>query len=298
MRAYRPSGKVPFFGLLLLFVAGVVAAVLTGGLAFFISYQFNIFLVCIFPIFMGFIGGLFLSGAVKLGKVRNPLVATIFGLLTGILMVLVFRGAEYYFYWVWSDSQRIVERRNDNLTQEELNAAAFQISLERISLEEFIEFNQELAAAGTTITRSASTSSSSGIELDANMTWILWTIEALAIILICIVLPNGTASEPFNEVANRWFGGWTWLGSVPIDRRTEFLDLLQRGDFKSARQFITTAALPLPRVDLEVADGDSTPGIDMLLRVQDSKAGRSGTENSTILQSWIAPQDFAALTSK
>jgi hypothetical protein len=263
-----------------------------GGAAFFISFQFNFFLICIFPVVMGFLGGAFMIAAVKIGKVRSPLIAAIFGLLAGIAIIAVFRGGEYYFTMIHDDAMRAAERQNRDASEQEVILQSIPIGLQRIDGEDFIEFNQLLAEFGTSIRYR-----SSEIELDENMTWILWGIEALAIVIICAFLPGGTASEPFNENANRWYSNWEWFGSVPWHKRNEFLDLLKQGNFKAAGALITKGTLPLPHVDIDLTGDETDANSEWLLKINDVKASRNGSERSQVKVGIVSQHELDALRS-
>ncbi len=290
MRTYKPSNKMSLLGLPLMFIAALLAGLLIGGLAFFISYQFNLFLICIFPLIMGFLGGAFMIAAVKVGKVRSPLLAALFGLLAGIAIVGVFRGGEYYFSWIHDSAMRAAARQNRDATDQEIAIKAIQMGLQDINVADFMEFNQRLASAGTSISYR-----STDIELNETMTWALWGIEALAIVLICIVMPFGTAGEPFNERANRWYINWEWFASVPLSHKKQFMDLMKQGDFKGAGTLITKGTLPLPRVDIDLTGDDTSAEGDWLVKINDVKQGRNGSETSTLTIGLLSPQELDAL---
>jgi hypothetical protein len=290
MREYKPSNKIGILGLPMLFIAALLSGIAIGGLAFFISFQFNLFLICIFPLIMGFLGGAFMIAAVKVGKVRSPLIAAIFGLLAGIAIVGVFRGAEYYFTVIHEDALRIAGRQNREATDEEVLLQSIPIGLERVDGEEFIEFNKLLAEFGTSISYR-----STEIELNETMTWALWGIEALAIVIICIFMPFGTASEPFNENANRWYSNWEWFGSVPWHKRNEFLDLLKQGNFQAAGALITKGTLPLPHVDVDLTGDDTDSNSDWLLKINDVKASRNGSERSQVRVGIVSQSELNAM---
>src|SRR5262249_27631433 len=135
----------------------------------------------------------------------------------------------------------------------------------------------------------------SDIELNETMTWVLWIVEALTIVLICIFLPFGTASEPFNENANRWYSNWEWFGSVPWHKRKEFLDFLKQGDFKAAGALITRGTLPLPHIDVDLTGDDTDSNSDWLIKINDVKPARNGSQRTQVKVGIVSQQELSAL---
>jgi hypothetical protein len=292
MREYKASNKVSLLGIPLLFITALLAGLLIGGTAFVISFQFNFFLICIFPLIMGFLGGAFMMVAVRVGKVRSPLLAGLFGLLAGLAIIFVFRAGEYYFTVIHEDAMRAAERRNRDASEQEIIMQSIPIGLQAFDFGQLIEFNQLVAELGTSITYRSST-----IELNETMTWILWGIEALAIVLICIIIPSNAAGEPFNERTNRWFKDWQWFASVPLEKRKAFLDFLKQGDFKSAGALMTTGTLPLPRVDIDLTGDDSDSEGDWLVKVLDVRQDRNNTRRDQVTIGLLSPQELSVLRS-
>ena len=81
MRPYRPSNKAPLLGIMVLVIYTLVGAITLGAIVFGVSQI--IYLIALFPLIIGAIGGAIVAAAVKRGKVRNSAVAILFAVLSG-----------------------------------------------------------------------------------------------------------------------------------------------------------------------------------------------------------------------
>ncbi len=104
MKPYQPSNKVTSTGLKWLLLSSVIGGLAIGGLTHLISLSVA-YLIVVFPLAMGFTGGKVMVVAIRQGKVRNPAIATIFGILTGLLMYGSLHGAGY-----WQFKQSVSEQ--------------------------------------------------------------------------------------------------------------------------------------------------------------------------------------------
>jgi hypothetical protein len=95
MKPYGPSNKVTSTGLKWLLLSSVIGGLAIGGLTHLISLSVG-YLIVLFPFAMGLTGGKVMVAAIRQGKVRNPAIATLFGVLTGLLMYGSLHGAGYW----------------------------------------------------------------------------------------------------------------------------------------------------------------------------------------------------------
>src|SRR4029450_7700197 len=94
MKPYRASGRVPFGGLIALILGTIIGSLVVGGIVFAVSHF--IYLIVLFPLIMGFVGGGSLAWTRTRRKVRSPILAALFGLVMGVGIIGVYRFAEYY----------------------------------------------------------------------------------------------------------------------------------------------------------------------------------------------------------
>ena len=191
---YIPTGKISptsfiYFGLAS-FILLPILALLYTYLVWYIPFIYiNFFITAGF----GFGAGIMISYfSIKLGKVRNPKVAAILGLLGGLIAL--------YFSWViWVDlvfnigesygTDRI-GITTSNVKFKELLELAFQPGF---LFDTILEINK----VGTWGIRTATVS--------GTLLFVFWFIEALIILVIATILPYFSSKKPFCEFNNEWF---------------------------------------------------------------------------------------------
>jgi len=100
VKSYQPSNKVPFGGVILLILSTLIGLLI--GKSIFAASQ-SIEAGIIYPIIIGVIGTGIISLAVKTGKVRNPVLASFFGFIFGIL---AYGGTHYFLYLAWPQADQ------------------------------------------------------------------------------------------------------------------------------------------------------------------------------------------------
>jgi hypothetical protein len=230
MKPYQPSNKVTSSGFKWLLLSSAIGGVAIGGLTHLISSLF--YLVIVFPVFMGCTGGIVMILAIRQGKVRNPAIATLFAVLSGMIMYGSLHGAGY-----WQFKQLAAEE----ITKEQEVASGNQsnkiidtfLEVETGS-KGFLGYLKYEAQQGVSIGRPGRTQT----NLGETGTWIYWLIE-LAIIDITIgAIAYLSAKQPFCENGDRWYQSWEHIGSVNPQCSENFLDLLQNDLFGQAGKLI------------------------------------------------------------
>src|SRR4028119_1972114 len=104
MKPYQPSNKVTSTGLKWLLLSSVIGCLGIGALTHLISLLVG-YLIVVFPLAMGLTGGKVMVAAIRQGKVRNPAIATLFGVLSGLLMYGSLQGAGYWQFKLSASEQ-------------------------------------------------------------------------------------------------------------------------------------------------------------------------------------------------
>lgn len=195
---YRPEGGFSPLGLVLLLVGLSIAGILLGVATYFVSKL--IYLILVFPLFIGI--GLGAVGAflVKAGKVRTPWLAGVAGLLAGILAMTTQHYLTYRSFMAEIDPVR--QEIKDNLNQ---IPPAERAQIQRIiAVDSFPSFIDYQAHEGVSINRARGGNNDKGINLGYIGTYIYWGIETLIVAGIVLVATRKTALEPFCSVTNEW----------------------------------------------------------------------------------------------
>ncbi len=232
MKRYRPSGRLPFGGLIGLILATIIGSLIIGGLVFAVSHL--IYLIVLFPFIMGALGGGLLSLVVKSSKVRSPIIAGLFGIIMGIGIIGTVHFLDYYITDRNEFRAFVIEEMGEDVPQEEVDAFLDEFLLEETGSSGFIGDLKFNAQQGTTITRT-----SSEITLDENGTWVYWGVELLIVALLGAGMAFSAARQPFNEEVGEWYPDPFYVGTVNWKSRKDFLSLVKNGDTNDVFQMIS-----------------------------------------------------------
>lgn len=182
VQPYTPDGNFPPLGLALTLGGGLAVAVLVGFLASFIGQWF--YLVVLFP----FLIGLALGGAgvafIKVGRLRNPLLAGIAAVLSGVMAM----GTMHYFNY-----------------QRTLDAVMKRLPIDRNELESRLSFAKYMdirATEGVTIGRAAH--NDKGMNLGYVGSYLYWLAEVILVAGLAWAMMRKTAAAPFCVGCNTW----------------------------------------------------------------------------------------------
>ena len=150
----------------------------------------------------------------------------------------------------------------------------------------FIGFMRETAHQGISISRAASSSSGSEVELQDTGVLIYWLVEILLAGGIAAALPFRAASQPFDEDANSWYGKPTLLAMTSIKSRKALLNAFRDGDFQQAGGLLTTDNLRYPRMEVLISRSPdaNNPTQDIFLTVNNTqRKGRTTVQRKGII---------------
>lgn len=227
--------------MVLVALAGGVAI---GGIAHLVSLLF--YLIILFPIGMGASGGLVMGWAVKSGKVRNPLVASLFGLLMGVTIYGTMQGLGYWH--AINKTTQVIRRTSPSLSQVDA-VQAFNTALKQSTgLDGLPGYLALEANKGVNIGRIGPV----GIAIGKTGTWIYWLVELAIIQYLVVARPRALAKTAFCETANEWYGDPLRWGNVEPDAADRFLELLKSAKFAAAGALINPQLQKVAVGSLEV----------------------------------------------
>jgi hypothetical protein len=256
---YRHSGKAPVRGVLLLGSASILGGAAIGLVMF--GSSILIYLVLVFPVVFAFAGFILLGRAVVAGKVRNPHIATLFGVLIGLAIYASFHVAEYYRF-----SNLLIESISSSIPSDRLanidRAATVSNILESTTGQRgLLGYLRLTAMEGFSITHLFA-SEDSGIRLTGTAVYAYWLVEATIIIGLTTAGGRMAGSQPFCEKCEGWFKTLGHFGSIPSKDEVAFINLLRQNDLKEASKLVLN-------------DGDALPP-NLELYVGTCKCGSSG----------------------
>ena len=228
MKKYCYSNKIPFLGLALLFLCATGGAITIGALAFGVSRA--AYLILLFPLLMGLAGGCLNLWAIGQGKIRSPWIATISGLMTGLVIYGVFLYSGYLLYRSekigWAEGTSPIEKA-------EVAADLDRSIVDNTGHPGFLGYLHQQSKNGLVIVGKKN-GNNPPIVVKNQGVWLNWIIELLTICGITTVMSRWRVSAPFSEMANRWFNRADRLGTIAkadIDQARQVLDEGRLEDF-------------------------------------------------------------------
>ena len=250
MRQYRASGIAPLSGIITALIAGLIAAILMGGVLYAIEHYTGFYLIGVFPLIAGGVAGYALSKAVNAGKIRNGAVAAGLGLLAALALTGTYHFAKYQLE-LKDGAREFLISNNQAVTEAAVNKTADEYLKSETGATGFFRYLQLEAKEGISINK-ASSSSRSGIELKGLWFWVYSAIELVIVTALAAGIPWLAAKEPFNEAQQQWYGPAQTILSAPGERAQELETALKSGDFEGAGTLLQREPLPLPRVEFAV----------------------------------------------
>ena len=230
MKPYQPSNKVTSTGFTWLLLSSAIGGVAIGGITHLISLL--IYLIILFPLGMGFAGGAVMAIAIRGGKVRNPAIATFFGILTGLILYGSMHGAGY-LQFKQSVSEQITKELG-TVSDKQSDAITDAFLQEKTGDKGFLGYIKYNAQQGVSIGRVGS----QGANLGETGTWIYWLIEFAVIDIMIAAIAYSVAKSPFCENCDQWYKDQQRIASVNPQLTENFLNLLQNDQFAKAGKLI------------------------------------------------------------
>lgn len=296
MRIYKPSGRVPFFGLIIFVIAGAIFGTAIGVVAYLISRL--IFFLIISPLVLAAISGGLVYLNIRWGKIRNPAFGLIAGLLLGIFIFGVYWGAGYVD--VLNQVANTAPNKNEDLSSVINRLLSARTTLDRILREEGIEqpgilgYVLWLAEEGLSFSRTSSPSSTS-ITLNREMTLAYWGIEALLVIGGAALAGFRSAKQVFCESGKRWLkeGDYQLVGTVDARASGQFVQVLRSGDYRTAGRYMTLGrSMGLVQVKVAMcAEPDLSSSGEMMVRV----IRGAGNRTDELLTGIVTPMEYRML---
>ena len=284
MRTYRASGIAPLSGVLIALIAGLIAAIVMGGLLYAIDHYAGFYLIVVFPAVAGAVTGFALSKAINLGKVRNSAVAALLSMIAAIALVGTYHYGKYQLE-LKDDARQFLISKNLLVTDATVNETTDEFLKSETGATGFIGFLQLEAQQGISITRS---SSSNGLELKGVWYWVYSAVEFGIVLAVIAGIAWAAAIEPFNEAQQQWYGPAQVILTAPGANAKPLETALKGSAFEEAGALLQRDASPLPRVEFAVKQTPTKDPENVIITanlVQQNGKNESKTEFATGLVS-------------
>ncbi len=277
MKTYRPSNKIGSQGLKWLILTTIIGGTTIGGLTFLVSQL--IYLIIMFPVIMGILGGGLNALAIDKGKVRNPLVAAGFGLLMGLS---IYGSMNLGNYWLFKNViNKEAKAINNELSQSEIDSRLDEYLLSKTGQKGFIGFMKFSAQQGTQISKV--TSQSNSFKLDETGTYIYWLLELGLTEGLIFAMSFGASKKPFCESCDQWYPPEQYLGNVQKLSEDNFVNLIKQENYSQGGKLVNPLALTYPpnlRITCQCCPNCSNS--DTVVNIHKHTLGSKGEFNSNL----------------
>jgi hypothetical protein len=287
---YRSSNRIPIAGLLFLLMAVLCAGLVFGGLAFVISRL--IWLIILFPIGLGLMGGAILAQIISKRHIRHPML----GLAAGIVMGIVIYGVLHYAnYLAFHSELRQLLTEEHNIPDTDLQGQAIDAILAaETGSTGFFGYIKLEAQEGVSI---GSIGRSSMLRLNQPLTWGYWLIELCLISGAAALLAREAASKPFCESCQQWYRGGEHLGSVPEPNEQQFLAYVHSGSFRQAGGLLVEDSSSSPSLEVYLQCCQHDQEHPSILAVRHASINRNGNlQFKDVLEGMISAYDVSEIT--
>ncbi len=237
MQRYQPSNRIPTVGVVLIIPTVIIGSALLGWLFYVVGNFFYIPLAS--PAMLGFLCGGLLTIPVYVGKIRNPLVMGIIGIVFACLAY----GSYFYFDYTLSfrrDLRDIVEEEfGYKITDQQAHLYENMFLLDDVGTTGFVGYLKSVAKMGVSFTFSQSHDEGKQIaNLHGKSVYVYWLVEMLCAAFTAFIAGHSNIEKPFSEEANQWFGSAKKVGVIPPQAVGHLIRALQEGNYDKAGSYV------------------------------------------------------------
>lgn len=240
--ASEPESTQQTLNLIAAAIIVALAGVLLGVATSLLSHIIHI--VFLFPLGMGFLGGLAVEKTITKMKIRKIPVAVALGILMTIAMYGIYHFTNYQvfrFLLSYELNQTLMEKAGMSNPEVASVIADYAIKKESgyAGLAGYILI---MAKEGISIGRIISTTD---LNLGPFITWFYWMIELAMIAWVIVGVAKDASSKPFCEICKTWYGNEEHLGGCTISEYEEVLQAFKQKNFsKLGGMLVKDAGLP------------------------------------------------------
>ncbi len=271
MKPYQPSLAAPIVGLLILLLAVILGGAAIGVLVALLSNL--IYLIILFPVGMGWLGGKLVAGAVRAGKIRNPGVAIGAGILIAIVIIAAMWTIEFIQFR--NAQAATILKANPQAAQAEIDLQIDSQLTQATGQGGFFGFALLEDQKGVAVGQLPG-SDNALFNLGPTLSWVYWALEVLLTAWFAVMVGRKQAYLPFCESCGRWHGKERLLGTLGAKRSKEALELIENAQFlKLGEELQTNPSLPNVGVFLAQCGPGCEEG-DAYLAVRSQVRGSGG----------------------
>lgn len=286
MKPYLATFRVPFFGVIILIIGSVILGIGIGIAAHFVSTLIYFFFV--FSLFVGLLSMIPFSKLLLFAKVHHPLVTTLMGLITGLLIAIAFYATPYFI--LRQDFIRDA-KQNYQVSTARASAAFDQILVDETNSSGLWGYMKFRAKEGDQFTNywviNGVPIHESILTMRSIWAWLYWLIETLLFALPVAWIGFDIGKLAFSESANDWYNApIKQIFAVPLENKELLLTLLRDGNLQEISEMaVSEEKISHPMLEVYTQRSGNKKG-DILLSIKQTYLDRQEKIKRNVVGQW------------
>jgi hypothetical protein len=294
MKPYQPPSAsfLPMSELTMVLLTVGLGSAVIGVVAYVLSIY--LWLIILFPLAVGALGGTLVKWQVKGAKLGNPTIAAFIGLFAGMLIYSIFFASDYVYFRLETEKQLATDAAYFRVSPSEL--------LDELLLYEtgsggFLGFMKIVEREGIEISQ-VTDPSDRGLVITGIWVYVYYLIEAGLIVGVSTGLALDAGRQPYCPQCRNWIEKHINVGHVSTQQGSEFRSALRLGNASTIKEYIQEELFPQPPyMDVILGQCENSTSCDGMLTIRQIRKGRRGSSAIKILDRYtVTPReaDFIA----
>jgi len=273
-------------------IAAAIFATLAGSLIGVVASLLShiVHIVFLFPLGMGFLGGLAIEKTITKLKIRKIPVAVGLGILMTIAMYGTYHFTNYQvfrFLLSYELNQTLMEKAGTS--NPEVASVIADYAIKKASgYAGLVGYILIMAKEGISIGHIISTTD---LNLGPFITWFYWLIELAIIAWVIVGVAKDASNKPFCEICKTWYGNEEHLGGCNISEYEEALQAFKKRNFSQLGELLVKDA-ELPSLEIYIQSCRTCNRANPWLILKKVSFNRSGRlKFKTLLQEYGTGSD-------
>ena len=293
MKRYQPpsASSLPMSELTMVLLTVCLGGAVIGVLAYIVSNY--LWLIFLFPLAVGFLGGALVKWQIKGAKLGNPVVAALIGLFAGMLIYSIFFASGYVHFRMEAEKQLAADAAYFGLSPSEL---LNELLIYETGSGGFLGFLKIVEREGVEISQ-VTDPSDRGLAITGTWVYLYYLIEAGLIVGVTTSFAHDAGRQPYCPNCKNWIDKNVRLGYVAKENRAEFQEALRLGSLSSIiHLFQKDPQSRAPNLDVVLGQCEKPSRCDSVLTMRQTTKGRYGSSRHKVFaRYWVTPREAEQL---
>lgn len=273
---YRSTGEFSRAGFMKGLIICIAVAGITGGLGHLIGRY--IYLIILFPVVMGVIGGATIRYVIRSGKIRNYSIAIVLALVWGVATY----ASMHYFDFIQFENEFSQAVFHSDAPRDNTSALLDNFLISETGFNGFVGYMIFKARQGTSISRHGKKI----LSLEERGTYIYWIIE-LFIVLGITLAGASAAKEPFCSRCELWYNE-SVIAVTTTESVSEIQKALEVGDYSKIADCLKSGSEELFALII-ASRCPHCEYSDVVIKIQEVKIDKKGRQKTKEIYEAVVP---------